>query len=91
MTQKPVNVLGMDLDQWNHESCHAHFGVGDDWATLYHIESADPGKGHATELLTAAKAFYEAQGKRFAGTVALSDRMKRIYERLGITEYDNEE
>lgn len=61
------------------------------WATLYDIASKEESRGHATELLTAAKSFYEGTGKTFGGTVALNDRMLKIYERLGITEYDGDE
>jgi hypothetical protein len=79
--------MGMPLVQWRYKSCTADFGVMETWATLYFIESTEEGKGHATHLLTEAKAFYEGQGKRFGGSVALNDRMKSIYERLGIEEY----
>ncbi len=88
--RKTVDVMGMELERWTHESSVADFGVGEDWATLYSIFSADPGKGHATALLREAKAFYEAAGKLFGGTVALNPRMRRIYERLRITEYGDE-
>lgn len=91
MTREIVTDLGMELEQWTHESCVALFGVGDDWATLYTIGSAEPGKGHATALLTAAKAHYEGLGLTFGGTVALNPRMRAIYERLGIKEYNDEE
>ncbi len=83
-------VMGMKMVVWENKSCKAHFGVGDDWATLYNIQSKEEGKGHATELLKAAKKFYEEQGKRFGGSVALNDRMKKIYQELGITEYDHD-
>lgn len=82
-----VEIMGIPLIEWRHKSCVARFGVGDDWATLYEIFSREQSKGHATELLTAAKKFYEAQGKRFGGSVALNDRMRKIYQRLGIKEY----
>lgn len=86
-----IEVLGMPLQRWTHESCTADFAVGDDGATLYNIESAVEGKGHATALLAAAKELYEGEGnKRFGGTVALTDRMAAIYKRLGIQEYDGE-
>lgn len=39
MKQEAVTQLGMPLIRWTHESCTAHFAVGDDWATLYDIES----------------------------------------------------
>ena len=87
MERKQVTILGMKQDQWTHESCTAEFGVGNDWATLYHIYSSKPGNGHATALLIEAKKHYESQGKRFGGSVALSDRMASIYRRLGIMEY----
>jgi hypothetical protein len=86
-----VNVMGMELERWEHESCSAEFGVGEDeegkWATLYSISSKEEGQGHATELLKAAKTTYESLGMRFGGSVALNDRMRSIYQRLGITEY----
>ena len=87
MEHHKENVLGMELDVWKHKSCSAEFGTGDDWATLYSINSALPGKGHAAELLMEAKQYYGKQGKKFGGTVALNSRMKKIYQRLGIEEY----
>jgi hypothetical protein len=84
---KPMTVLGMELERWEHESCVADFGVGDDWATLYSISSKTPGKGHATQALIIARQHYEGRGKKFGGSVALSERMRKIYQRLGIEEY----
>jgi hypothetical protein len=86
-----IKVLGMELEQCRYRSCTAEFGVGEDWATLALIESTEPGKGHATALLKAAKEHYEAQGKRFGGSVALNERMRAIYRRLGIREYSTDE
>lgn len=87
MEHKKVNILGMELDVWKHKSCSAEFGTGKDWATLYLIESTEPGKGHAIELLTEAKRYYEEQGLKFGGNVALNSRMKKLYQRLNIKEY----
>lgn len=89
-TVEPVIVLGMPLVRWQYQSCTADIAVGDDWATLYHIESKEEGKGHATALLREAKHFYEGQGKKFMGSVALNERMRSIYQRLGIEEYGEE-
>lgn len=85
-------ILGMELEVWEHESCRAAFGVGEfgsdgPWATLYDIQSREEGKGHATALLTEAKAYYEGKGYLFGGSVALNERMRSIYKRLNITEY----
>ena len=90
MTAGPVLLdrMGMMLEVWRHESCVAEFGVGYDWATLYTIESLQPGKGHATCLLTDARTYYESHGKRFAGSVALNSRMRRLYKKLGIKEHN---
>jgi hypothetical protein len=82
-----VDVLGMELDEWKIDSCTARFGVGEKWATLYDIESAIQGKGHATNLLLEAKSYYEKQGKKFGGSVALNPGMRRIYQKLKIREY----
>jgi hypothetical protein len=82
-----VNIMGMELEEWINESCIAHFGMGDDWATLYTIESKEKNKGHATELLIEAKKYYENLSKKFGGSVALNDIMKHIYQKLNILEY----
>lgn len=75
------------LEIWNHKSCTAEFGFSDTWATLFFIQSLEEGKGHATELLTEAKKYYEGQGKKFGGSIALNERMRAIYKRLDIEEY----
>ena len=84
---KQVNILGMPLDEWEHKSCIAHCGVGEDWATIYDIESKEKGKGHASELIIKMKQYYEAQNKKFGGTVALNPTMSHIYKKLGILEF----
>lgn len=87
MNREIKNIMGMELEEWTNNSCVAHFGIGDDWATLYDIKSKEQGKGHATELLIMAKKYYEKQGKKFGGSVALNDRMRKIYQKLKIEEY----
>lgn len=87
MKPHKVRRLGMPLDEWQYESCVAHCATGKDWATLYDIESADEGKGHATQLLLAMKKYYERKGLRFGGSVALNERMRRLYQKRGVTEY----
>ena len=87
MKKEIVNILGMKLEQWTNKSCVANFGIGEEWATLYDIKSEEQGKGHATELLIEAKKYYEGQKKDFGGSVALNDRMAKIYQRLNIKEY----
>lgn len=82
-----VKILGMELDEWRHKSCLAHVGVGKDWATIYDIQSQQEGQGHATELLLIMKSYYENQGKIFGGSVALNERMARLYKKCGIREY----
>ncbi len=85
---KNVNLLGMCLVRWTYEGCEANFGIGDDFATLYSIESKVKGKGYATFVLSEAKKYYEDKGKSFGGTVALNDTMRHIYNKLEIKEYD---
>jgi GNAT superfamily N-acetyltransferase len=87
MEHRQVRIAGLVLERWTHESCVADFAVGPDWATLYLIMSAKRRQGHATAVLEAAKAYYEDQGKRFGGSVALSEDMARLYQKLGIHEY----
>ncbi|MCR4293657.1 MAG: hypothetical protein NUV76_12360 [Candidatus Kuenenia sp.] len=87
MIPKKVNIMGMELDEWQTESCTAHFGVGNNWATLYEIESGIKRQGHATKLLIAAKEYYTNQGKKFGGSVALNPVMRKLYEKLNIKEY----
>ena len=82
-----VNILGMELDEWQNKSCLAYVAVGDNWATIYFTKSQHEGKGHATELLLIMKAYYETQGKVFGGSVALNERMAWLYKKCGIREY----
>lgn len=90
MTHKFVNVMGMSQERWTHKFCVADFGVGDTWATLYSIQSADRNKGHATALLIEAKKHYENLGKKVGGSIALNFIMRRIYQKLDIYEYAEE-
>ena len=87
MKKELVNLMGMELERWTNGGCVADFGVGNDWATLYTIESKNQGKGEATALLKEAKRYYEGLNKKFGGSVALNDRMSKIYQRLQIEEY----
>ena len=84
---QPVSIMGMPLDEWQHESCVAHCAVGDDWATIYDIQSTQEGQGHATALLLAMKEYYEARSLRFGGSIALNERMRRLYQKCWIQEY----
>jgi len=88
ITHKIVTILGMRLDEWQYKSCIAHCATGKDWATLYDIESAEQGKGHATKLLLEMKDYYEGKGLTFGGSVALNNRMQRIYQRCGVREFN---
>ena len=82
-----ISGLGGPLDRWQYKSCLAEVATGKDWATIYLIESQQEGKGHATKLLLDMKAYYEKQGKKFGGSVALNDRMARLYRKCKIREY----
>jgi hypothetical protein len=87
MEIKKINSMGMILDEITHKSCVAQIGAKEDFATIYSINSSDPGKGHCTELLQQAKLHYESQGKVFGSSVALNERMRRILGKLDISEY----
>ena len=54
-----IHISASQVDNWRYKSCTAECGVGDDWATLYCIESGGEGKGHATALLLHLKEYYE--------------------------------
>jgi len=86
-TRQMIEALGMSLEQWHLGDCRAEFGIGEDWATLYGIQSGNEGHGEAIELLSQAQAYYQGQGKRVGGTVAMNPVMKHIYEKLGYLEY----
>lgn len=87
MNPEKINRMGMSLDEWTHKSCVATIGVGEDWATVYSIDSSERRKGHGTELLIEMKKYYESQGKKFASSIALNDGMRRILKKLNIHEY----
>jgi len=88
MTPKKIQRMGMELDEWTNKSCVASVGVGEDWATIYSIDSEEQGKGHGTELLLEMKKYYETQGKRFGSSIALSGAMKHLLIKYKIHEYE---
>src|ERR1700752_3606808 len=92
----PFKVIsaGMELEEWRFKSCVAKFGVShligsleQGWATLYFIWSKKENKGHASEILKVTKEYYEGQGLRYGGSVALSAAMRHLYEKFKIHEY----
>lgn len=85
MKLESVEIMGMPLLKYTHKSCTAFVAVTKTWATLYSIESLNPGHGHATQLLTKLKKIYS--DRRFGGSIALNNAMRRLYEKLNITEY----
>jgi hypothetical protein len=91
MHHKTEIIMGMPLEIWRHKSCEAQIAEGDDWATVYLIESSQMNQGHAQELLKLARRYYEQKGFRFGGTVALNPVMAHIYKKLDIFEYTDEE
>lgn len=82
-----ITEMGMELDLWKYESCVCRMGVGEDFATIYHIESEDKNKGHATMLIKIMRIIYFGEKKEFATSVALSAPMKHIVKKLNLTEY----
>ena len=86
---RPTKIyeMGMPLDSWAYKSCVADCGTGQDWATVYYIRSKEEGRGHATKLLLIMKEHYEGKGLAFGGSIALNERMRNLYQRLGIREY----
>ena len=87
MKPHKIMVMGMPLDGWEYKSCKAEVGVGDNWATIYRIRSQEESKGHATKLILTMKEYYERQGLEFGGSVALNDRMHRLYQKCRVKEY----
>lgn len=80
--------MGMELDYWEYESCTCEVGTGDDWATIYLIESGEKNKGHATILIQIMRKIYTDEKKKFATSVALSAPMKHLVKKLNLIEYD---
>ena len=87
LMSRDIIQMGMPLKQFMWKSCEATVSEGDDWATVYLIESKERNKGHATELMKMLKFIYETKGKTFGGTVALNPAMSRVYQKSGVKEY----
>lgn len=95
----PHSRLDMPLQEWRYESCTLLVATGSvissaekglqpqPWATIYFAVSKAPGCGHASTLLPVVKAHYEAQGRVFGSTVAMSDAMRHLLVKFGIHEY----
>ena len=83
---KPVNVLGMRLEEHKSLECEALFAVDDDWVSLYSIESKSKNKGHAQELIKNAIKHYK--GKKMFGSVPLHPAMAHIYKKYKISYHE---
>jgi len=87
MNPRREDILGMILDVWEHKSCMAQVGTGDDWATIYLIKSEDEGKGHGAELIQIMKDYYESKGLEFCSSIALNPKMRHLLQKFNIKEY----
>lgn len=70
----------------------ANVAIGDDWATVYLIET-DPeyrGKGEATKLLLALKKKMESKGKQFRLWAPMNDVIIHICEKHNIEVIEEE-
>jgi hypothetical protein len=90
MKKEIKTVMGMELMVWEHRNCEVQISEfpEDSTATIYLVESKNPGQGIATEMLSYLKGWYEGQGMTLYSSVALNDRMKRILKKLDIPEYE---
>lgn len=79
---KPLNFMGMKLEEHKSPECEALFAVDDDWVSLYSIESKHKNKGHAQELIKNAIEYYK--GKKMFGSVPLHPAMSHIYKKYKI-------
>jgi len=80
-------ICGMCLDEWINESCTAHIGVGDDWATIYSIVSTQLNNGHAERLIRAMRSYYNKRGKVFGTSITLSPAMQHLVKKIRLKEY----
>ena len=91
MVHSKKNILGMELMVYEHRGCEvkiAEFPESSS-ATIYLVESKNPGKGIATETLAYLKGYYEGHGMTLYSSVALNDRMAFILKKLKIKEIIN--
>ena len=85
-----ITELGMTLDACTYKTCYANVGIGNDFATIYYIETLkiDRNKGYATELILQMKKHYKKLGKKFGTSVALSPQMQHLIKKLKLKEYN---
>ena len=89
MKHELKNIMGMELMCFEHRGCEvqiAEFPESSS-ATIYSVESKNPGQGIATETLTYLKGWYEGHGMTLYSSVALNDKMAHILKKLEILEY----
>lgn len=95
----PCVWYGLPLCKWTYASCTVWVAVGDEmfnddgslrpqrWASIYDARSTQPRHGHASVLLPAVKAYYEAHGRTFGSVLARSPAMHHLLHKFGIHEY----
>lgn len=86
MQIRKANILGIPIDEYHAYGVVAQVYETPDWATIYFIQSLDPGKGNCQKMLLELKDIFK--DKQFGCTAALTPRMKHILQKLDITEYE---
>lgn len=92
-TIDPLTNSEVLLFKWKHCRALVYENDEEKWATVSFIETHPKfrNQGEATELLNILKYGYEIdKGYDFGGTVALNPAMKRVYEKTGVKEYEED-
>jgi hypothetical protein len=85
LIERKVIALDMPLLEFQWKGVTVYVAEGDDWATIYLVQSENEGKGECQELLKLLKKRFK--DKDFGGSVALNPIMRHIYRKLKIPEY----
>jgi hypothetical protein len=81
MNIQPDNFM-KDLYRATYKGVRASIALGEDWVSIYSIESSDPNKGEATEFIHQIK--HEYPEKTLYSSIPLNPIWKHLCDKHGI-------
>lgn len=82
---KQVHSMGMDLIEARYKGVFMQLAEGDDWVSIYLVESSNPGKGEVQQMIDIIRGDYPT--KRLTASAPLNDVIKHIFDKKGV-EYE---
>lgn len=84
---KQVRIMGMDLTEAYFKGVYMQLAKGDDWVSIYLVESKNAGQGEVQQMIDIIRGDFP--GKRLLSSAPLNNAMKHILDKKGVEYAEN--